>query len=266
MNIAIEQKSPIYLDHESLRREYGWPEVARGLNQILMGWLFAVLGIVAIGGLVGFGIAQLAANSGGKSVNLLFEICILVGTGAAILLSIFCYGKIVLGGWRCLKNVPERCGARWMMFVCMIGLGMGPALNVACSIGGVRRHAELSQGPHGFRMPEFDESTRVMRTAGIFFLLVSWALFMGFLRAVALCFNDRASAWHAFLWLGFLFLMCAATYYLMFVKPRLLNQPSILMGLGLGWIVTFLWHMLLILLVRLSITHRLAMIKSPLEM
>jgi hypothetical protein len=266
MSTAIEQRPTIYLDVQNLRAEYGWPEVARGLNKILMGYVYYILGIIAIAGVLGFIIAKLATNPKDTSVCLLFEIAVMVSFGVMILLSLYCYGMIVLGSWRCLKHVPERYGAKWMMFTCMIGMAMGPALNTACSLGGVRKQPELRQGPKGFKMPEFDQSTRYMQVASISLSLVSWALFMCFLRAVALCFNDTACAMHVVLWLVFFGLLVGATAFLAFANPRMLLNPLILLGLGLGLIVAFLWHLVLIFLVRLSLTYRLDLIRSPLEM
>ena len=265
MSIAIDQAEPIYLDVQNLRMEAGWYEVAKGLNRIFLGYLFLVLGMGIIGGLVGFAVAHMVAKPNDKGAMLGFEVTCMVAIGAVILLTGYCYGKIVLGHWNCLKHAPERYGAKWMIFACITCVVMGPALNVSCSVGGVQKQAEFRRGPKGFKMPQFDQTTRYMQMASSAIALTSFLLFMGFLRAVALCFSDQARATHVTIYIVYFGLLWIGTYFLLFTKPGLLLQPPILVALGMGWVVSFFWHMVLIFLVRATINHRLELVKSPLE-
>jgi hypothetical protein len=264
MSIAIEPEDTVYLDVQNLRHEYGWHEVAKGLNRILLGYFILLVGFVILGVSFGLLAAGLATKHKDKSLALLFEVLCLVGALAVCALSLWSYKIILWAKWRCLKHCPERCGAKWMIFACIIGIAMGPAMNFFCSMGGVKRSAVLSKGPQGFKMPEFDTSTRYMQAACSSIALASWALFMGFLRAAANCFNDRARAFQVFLWLCFFGLLWVSTFFLVFANPRLLFQPVVLLWLGLGWILAFIWHLLLIFLVRCSITYRLELIQQPL--
>jgi hypothetical protein len=266
MSIAIDQEDTIYLDVQNLRTEYGWREVAKGLNKILKGYIFLILGIAAIAGAIGLTMGKLASKPNDKNTVLLFEIACMVGLGLLFLLCATCYGMIVVGHWKCLKHAPERFGAKWMIFACMTCVLMGPALNITCSMGGVQRQAEFRKGPRGFQLPQFDQTTRYMQLTSSVIGLISIGLFMGFLRAVALCFNHRTHAAHIVVFLSFFGLLWGTSDFLLLSNPGMLARPHILMGICLGWALAFLWYLVLIFLVRYSIIQRLELIKSPLEM
>jgi hypothetical protein len=267
MSIAVEPENRIYLDLQNLRHEYGWPEVAKGLGRILLGYVLLMVGLGVIVALIGYTAVSLKARHGDKTALLIFEVACMVGLGLAFLLLLACGWMIGKGGyWRCLKYSPERYGAKWMIFTSMTCLTMGTALNMSCSFAGVQRQPEFRKGPDGFQMPEFDPNTRIMQLACTGVGLASFVLFMGYLRAVALCFNHQSRGVHVVIFLCYFGLLWGGSYYLVITKSPMLTQPRVLLALGVGWVVAFFWKLLLIFLVRASVTWRLELVRSPLEM
>src|SRR6266699_2741301 len=99
-----------------LQAEFGWTEVGKGLTRILIGYFIAVLGIaagVAVLLLAAYGHQHEAVAKGNKNTTLLI---LMLAIGLIGLSSLFSYGFILAGKWRCLMNAPERHAAKWLIF------------------------------------------------------------------------------------------------------------------------------------------------------
>src|SRR5205807_7013878 len=101
---------------------------------------------------------------------------------------------ILVGHWRCILNVPDRCGARWMIFICMTCIIGGPALHTATGYlsGGkeidVRR---LERSIQRGEKPELPPGVLTLQLTCSVIEGLGTLFFLLFLRAVATCFDDR---------------------------------------------------------------------------
>jgi hypothetical protein len=152
------------------------------------------------------------------------------------------------------------------MFACMPGLLMGPALNVAAGATGLDKGPDYRRGPAGFVRVQFSPTARKMQTASGVLGFSSFVFFILFLRAVARCFEDRAREAHVTLYLLVSSVLIAATLYVAMADPKLLvTQPQIVLGLGVGWVVAFVWYLCLVGVMRSCIAQGMSRVRSPLE-
>jgi hypothetical protein len=181
------------------------------------------------------------------------------------LISMTGYGFIVAGKWRCLMNAPERRGSRWLIFACITCLLMGPALNVAAGLMGLKRAPDIRRGPDGIMRAQFTEFGTGMIIAGAVVGLSSYALFILFLRAVAQCFDDKARTDFITTFLVLATLMAGATLYVVIKAQHLLARPPIVYGLLGGWAILFLGYLSLIVSIRNCIGRGMGELRSPLD-
>jgi hypothetical protein len=268
MEVALTPDDPGFVDVHQLRVEHGWFDVAKGLRKTLAGHLLVVGGAMLSCGLIAALIVSLMhEKKTGKSANLAFEAGVWLGIGLLCISVLWGYGKILLGMWMCLKHAPERCGAKWVMFVSITCLITGPAFNVASSFGGINKQPEFRRGPNEFKLPEFSPSVRNLQIACNVVGMLGYVMFVLFLRAVARCFGDaqRASTVMAFLiFQGVLF---AASLYVILLEPMLLiDEPMVPIGIGLGWICSGLWFLYLLASIRRCIIDGMEYTHSPLSL
>ena len=264
MSVALTPDDPAAIDVFQLRVEAGsWNNVAQGLTRILMGYVIIVLGALVGVGMITLAVANLKGAN--KSSLLAFEAICWVGVSVVILTSVVGYGMIIRGQWSCLKNTPDRHGAKWLMFACMTCLLMGPTLNTAFSYGGVKRMPDFHRGPRHLKMVEFDSATIHLQVASGAVSLASGLLFLGFLRAVARCFGDVRRMARVNLYLLATGLLLGGTVYLAFGARDTFMLPGVLLFLGVGWVVSFFWYLYLLLTIRFCITEGLRHTVSPLS-
>ena len=249
----------------------GWSEVCKGLYGILCGYLLifgSVIGAVVLAGVV---IAQLAAAKNHSGADGVFSM-IIVGVIVLSLLVLGGYGLIIRNQWRCLRNAPEHCGAKWWMFATMLCIVAGPALGAATSLAGGNRPAQAAQNgkqavPMTFR-EALAESKKAGATAAPMKIvssvigLLSQIFFVLFLRSVAVSFNDgfRARFAEAYLLLtGALF---AGLVALIVAPETFLTKPILLLLLGGGWAISAIWYLILIVSTCLCIQSNLVRLRS----
>ncbi len=267
MNVALSPDDPGFVDIHQLRLEHCWQDVGKALTKILVGHLLIILGTITSAGLIALFVISLTKKDG-KGVNLAFEAVCWLAVGLLCICVLWGYGKILLGQWMCLKYAPERCGARWVMFACITCMLMGPTCNTICSFGGVQQAADFRRGPRDFKMPKFDPSVRNMQIGCSAISLLSYVLFMIFLRSVARCFGDTGRATHVVIFLlvqAALFALSVFIVYDTIEEQKLRFDPEILMFLGIGWLVSGIWYLYLIFSIRMCIKEGLQWLQSPLE-
>lgn len=250
-----------------LMSETGWTDVARGLNRILIGNLVLILlplfGLLLIvvaltqGGDPGVLLEKDKFHKAGYEIFLLF-----LGGILAIAVSGFIgYPLILFGRIQCLVNVPERCGAKWLMFVCVLALIAGPALGIFAGVLGAGRDWELEKKGRKPKaaatrtleeaMPKLDKE---MLTKSYFWLnvgsvvlsLTSEICFLLFLRAVAHCFHAQ----NRVAMVDFYFILVGGILvtilYVLFGSPALPVAVVLLLLVGLGMIASVVWYLVLI--------------------
>jgi hypothetical protein len=263
MSLDLMTDDPNFVDVEKLRMEVGWYEVGRGLGRILLGYSM-LLGSAAAGiGLMVLAFTKMNANS--TKVNLGLEALVFIGAGIMMLVSPIAYGYIVAGHWRCLKSAPERHWSRWFIFSSITCVIMGPAINITCSVTGVTRYPQVRQGAHGLRAVEFSQTARYMQVVSNGVSVLSFVLFVAFLRSIARCFGDRGRVTHATLYLVFFLMLVGTTIAFLLALPRLIVRIEIIALLLAGWVVSFFWYLILIASIRWCITGGLQSLRGPLE-
>jgi hypothetical protein len=248
----------------------GLPDLRKGLNTILMGYLLSLGAVLAACGVIGYlifqaGGAPLSRKAAEQASTVLFAVVILLalaGIGSLIL--------IVRGKWMCLSSAPELFHAKWMMFMSILCVLAGPALNTGAFLVGeskadARGRAsnqtsatllhELDQYKHG--MPDLDTRSYV-KLAGQAIGLLSGVFFVLFLRAVALGWGAQGRARFAELYLLFLALLVAGVVALLWKPSFMLARPLLLLGLAGGWLIAALWYFVLILSMVAGISNILA--------
>lgn len=268
MSFALLHVERPLTTNDHLRREFCWSEVRSGLGRILLGYLILIGGFMVAGGMLAAAVILMMKAGGLQPGRAKFDFRLLWlfygGLGLMCVVSLFGYGSIVIGYWRCLINVPERHGARWLLFVSMTCVFMGPAINVIASFA-MDKGIQLKKGPEGLANIEFTPLAQKLQIAGSLTGMASLVCFMLFLRAIALCFDDHFRAAHVLVYLFFLGLLFAVTIGVCFSKQapqRLLLTAA---ALALGGLVIFLWYLFLIGSMRRCISHGLSQVKAPLD-
>jgi len=82
-------------------------------------------------------------------------------------------------------------------------------------------------------------------------------LFLLFLRAVARCFGDEARVRLVEIYLMFLLLATGFTFFLLISQPKLAANSDFLVALSAGWLLEFVFFLVVILKVRGSIVRGL---------
>jgi hypothetical protein len=248
----------------------GLPDLRKGLNTILMGYLLSVGAVLAACGVVAYfvikaGSASLTRGAVEKASTVLFAVVLLLGVagvGSLIL--------IVRGKWLCLSSAPESFHAKWMMFMSILCLLAAPALNTGVFLvgksktdarGGTSNPAaalleDIDQfNKHG--MPDLDTRAYV-KLAGQAFGMLSGVFFVLFLRAVALGWGAPWRARFAELYLFFLALLVVGLVVLIWKPSYMMAHPQLLLALIGGWLIAGLWYLTLILIMVISISSMLA--------
>lgn len=243
----------------------GLPDLRKGLNTILMGYLLALGAFFAACGIVSYLILQAgdARKAGEQASTLLFTMALLLG-----LAGIGSITLIVRGKWMCLLSAPELFHAKWMMFMSILCVLAAPALNAGALFfaetkADARGRAsnqtfalldKLDQYKH--EIP--DLGTRgFVKLAGQAIGMFSGVFFVLFLRAVALGWGAQGRARFAELYLFFLALLVAGVVALVWKPDYMLARPQLLLGLAAGWLIAGLWYFILILSMVIGIGNML---------
>ena len=223
----------------------GWAEVCKGLYGILCGYLLilgSVIGAVVLAVTVIFQLAAARPQGGAGGV---FSM-IIVGCIVLVLLLLAGYGLIIRSQWRCLRNAPEHCGAKWWMFATMLCIVAGPALAAATSLaGGNNGAAKVPLNGRAAAPTTLREALAESRKAGAsaapmkivssLIGLLSQLFFVLFLRSVALAFNDGFRARFAELYLLLTGVLFAGLVGLILAPEAFLAKPVLLLLMGGGW-------------------------------
>jgi hypothetical protein len=260
---------------------FGLPDLRRGLNGILLGYLVSIGAVLVAAAIV---ILLIVEATSGQMSRVSMENASLVLFTLVLLLPLAGIASLILiirGKWLCLMSAPEQYLAKWMMFLSILCILAGPVLNFGAnflgddkpkfqsrsshslSVARIQRELdEYKEYKHG--LPELDTRAYV-RLIGQGIGMLSGVFFVLFLRAVALTCGGTVRARLAELYLIFIALLVVGVAVLIRHPSYLRTQPHLLLGLGLGWLLAGLWYFVLILSTSISITITLARNNRPRE-
>lgn len=255
----------------------GLPDLRKGLNTVLLGYLLALGAVLAAAGVIAYVIIEASGAAMSPKVmeqasTVLFAVVLLFGLamlGSVIL--------IVRGKWMCLVSAPEQFHAKWMMFVSILCLLAGPVLNRGVHLVGESNQAKLrsrasntssvarlQQELEAYKegLPELDTRT-IVKLTGQAIGMLSGIFFILFLRAVALGLGISVLARFNELYLLFVGVLVYGVVEFIRHPNYMLARPQLLLGLGAGWLVAGLWYFVLVVSTSIGITIVLARRSRP---
>jgi hypothetical protein len=167
------------------------------------------------------------------------------------------YVLLLAGQWCCLRYSPQREGAKDWMFVSLLCLLIIPMpFAVAHFIGGAVNYAVLQRGLAAVDDLALGDAAGLVQLVGGVLLLLNCLLFAQFQRAARRCLTEGNSGRLGDGYLFFVFLLlgaCAGPAVIFHPGSRHVLLPILAVGWGLSW----LWHLVLILGTRRAIRARL---------
>lgn len=235
-----------------IRRETGWPDVARGLTLIFRGYVLFVVCMLLGAGLLWL-IADRHSEMGRLTKKLLgsWEAGVYLGLAIGLGGPFLAGGMVLLGRWRCLSYAPERHGAKSLILCCTTSLLLGLVLLVAGVLAFLSENVRtIRYGWHGEIHLDLSLPTLILECACFGVFIISDVFFVLFLRAVAFCLRDEGKARHADLYLVFTAFLVGGSLYIVLGNPALARQPEFLIMLTGCWVLYYAWHTLLVYLLR----------------
>lgn len=248
----------------------GLEDLRKGLCSILIGYLVALATAVAMGALIAYLILKVKAAENSREAWGDASTIMIAGSGAAFLAGLYSVSMIVRGKWLCLMRAPEQCNARWLMFGSILCLFVSPALNFGSYLIGESkappaRKDQKESGTEWVRrgIDEYKEGLMTRNTRGWIKLcgngagLLSSVLFVLFLRALALCWDNVVQARLAELHLMLMGLLAAGAIHLLLYPVKWVAHPQLLVALAGGWLLCVVWYFVLIVIAIAGISHTL---------
>lgn len=242
----------------ALEAETGWEEVRKGLNGIIFSHLLSFASILVA---MGIGWLVYAQIKGLKEASELGDVSTIIyaGLGVLFLMSVFSYGMMVRGMWRCLMKAPEREGAKWWMFAAILCFLAGPALNIVAPFVGSDKgraaakderisttlYRSAAKYPKTLAMTNLDSAT-YLSLGGTAASWLSGMFFLLFLRAVACCFRAWTRARVTELLIAFSLFLLAGTLYQAYEFLEFRGRPELLLGAIAGWVLALVWYFVLL--------------------
>jgi hypothetical protein len=260
--------------------ETGWPDVRKGILQMLLGYLVCIFFLLMLVGLV-FYLTVVAPSRHAKKEVTTGEVMALLGLMAFVFGQMYSVSLLVRGQWTCLVRSPERCHAKWLMFASILFVLMAPTCGFVSgflAIGAPRERAIKDDDDNDSEqfagmvrgLEKYKERDHLQTASGLLQLtshllsLMSSVLFILYLRAVARCWESDVCVALIDMYLFFLGALLVGTLSLPFLAPQLLAQMAVLAALGIGLVIALLWYLLLLFLVSNCIAAGLANRRSVL--
>jgi hypothetical protein len=254
--------------------ETGWPDVRKGILQMLLGYLICIFFVGMLVALV-FYVTVVAPSKPAKNQVTTGEVLSILGLGAFALGQLYSVVLLVRGQWTCLVRSPERCHAKWLMFASILFVLMAPTCGFFSGflvIGAPRERAIKDDDDNDSEqftgmvrgLEKYKDRDHLRTLSGLLQLtshalsMMSSVLFILYLRAVARCWESDVCVGLIDIYLFFLGALVVAAVALPFLGPQVLAQMVVLLGLGVGAVIAVLWYLLLLFLVSNCIAAGLA--------
>jgi hypothetical protein len=222
-----------------------WREVRQGLALAIFGnMLFlgpGVLGLLLLGPL-----ADRASNLlgfAGEDVELLAKVMLAFGAGVGYLL-------VLVGQWLCLTAAPQGHSAKDLQFACLLcSILILPCFVAALSPGGTVLSASFRDGRNDLGGFNPLHPGVLLQIVSLVLGLLSILLFSGFTRALSRCLGGNAGNGGLTVYFWFVaFLLGGSVGVILqvrrYVPPHVLSL--LLLLLGVSWLVSLLWHVLIL--------------------
>jgi hypothetical protein len=215
----------------------------------------------------------MAAARPGNGAGSVFSLLV-VGAIVLVLLILAGYGLIIRSQWRCLRNAPEQCGAKWWMFAAVLCIVAGPAMGTTASLVGLEtptkpiRLRDQAGVPLKGRelwaeVKKANAPALPMKIASAVITFLSQVFFVMFLRSVGLSFNDVFRARIAELYLVLGSVLFTGTVWLTVAPETILADRKLLLFLAACWAISGIWYHVLIVSTCACIHRNLAILRSP---
>jgi len=258
---SVSHREPV---DDPLAREYGWGDVASGLNRVLLGYLlsFVCVALMVVLGVVAalWAGKDLLAGNGNIDFKLLW--IIMGGIGLISILSIASYVMILTGKVRCAVHTPDRCGARWMIFMCILCLVVSPVLNVASSFIGPDKD-KLSALQEKMMEEDFDFEqhqqeiigdlfgpTIILSLVGTVAALLASVFFVLYFRAIGVCFKEDRLINAAEFYLIYSIVLIGASGFMIWAIAMADLIPLLILFVLVGWMANLVWYVFLVFFTR----------------
>lgn len=248
--------------NESLRVEKAWGEVASGLGRVLMGYAVLVFGLMVASALLYSSIQPLLANKTMKIEHMWF---FYAGLAVAKLTGLAAWGLIIAGQWRCLMSSSERNGAKWVIFMCMTCVVMGPVLHMLAWFAGLSTPVRWYAGPqafHGARI-RFTQAGTYIMAASLISTFLYKASFWWYLQTVAACMGATKARVFVVMFLALTVAMTAGTIYWMFGGLHPNRVTDYAPFIAAGWVFLAFYWVVMIWVVKVAIDQTVALVYNP---
>lgn len=253
---------------DPLRREFGWGEVAVGLNRVMLGYLlsFVCFLLIIVLAIVAIVLAKQLISGDLKNVSVGMVWILFGGIGLITLLSLASYIMILAGKIRCAVHTPDRCGARWMIFTCILCLVVGPVLNFMSGfIPADQRGVEELQSKmmrEDFRLEDHREELLaelwgptfrvkfLMSVVGAVVGTMASIFFVLFFRAIGTCFKENRLIAATEFYLLYSLVLVGASGFILWNAFAGQIEPLLILGMLIGWFVNLIWYVFLVFFTR----------------
>jgi hypothetical protein len=168
------------------------------------------------------------------------------------------YTLVLLGQWRCLMHAPQRQNAKELMLVCFLCVLVCSACSLIGAVfDGQEIYNALRLGPAGLDQFSLQNTGTVLLLGGALLGVVASLVFSQFLRTLACCFGDERRARQVDFNLAFIGLLLGGSIGAAICFWGVVPRVTILPALAAGWLLSFGWHLLLIVSVRRCIDNAL---------
>lgn len=267
-------KTPQLLHRELnnlLLHEPGWPEVGKGLGKLLMGYALWIGGAVVGIALMVIPLLEVGAKADLTRLEVHHFWMFFGGAGIISLTGLFSYFMIFGAQVKCALSAPERWGTRMFMFLVLTCMAMGPVLSLVSWASGLDRPPDLQRGVAGLQHVRYTQIGMILQMASVLLGMCYTGFFALFLRGTALCMGSPGHVRMVDFFLSLFLPLTMVSGYLGLQISKVERLSELerflkpLMFVGLGWVVCFVFWLVVVVAVKFLIDNTMTMVRTPME-